>query len=431
MKNKMAPPNPRLDALHILLELFQHGKRLDVLFQSKKDISPLTKAICNGVCRHYYQLQTLSRTLIPKTPKDLDLSLVLLIGLYQLQFLNTPSYAVVQETVSLVLKIKKSWAKSLVNAVLRRFCREQTSLISSIQSTEAYTTNHPVWFVNRVQKDWPNDWRQILTANDSHPPMTLRVNQRKLSREDYLKNLNSAGIKATALTLSNDAILLDEPCGVDTLPGFADGHVSIQDIAAQMAVSLLSLEPGMRVLDVCAAPGGKTCHILESEPNLAHCLAIDIDERRVKRIFDNLNRLELQGEVQVANALTPDKWWDGQFFDRILLDAPCTATGVIRRHPDIKILRKEEDVQTSSILQTKILEQIWPLLRSGGMMVYATCSILKEENEQQIADFISKNSDCKVLTNEMPWGHNTGYGWQLFPGEHHGDGFFYSVLLRK
>lgn len=427
----MTNKNPRLDALTLLLELFQKGKRLDVLFQTGKDISPLTKAICNGLCRHYFQLQSLAEALVPKPPKELDLWLVLLIGLYQLQFLNTPHYAVVQETVSLVEKIKKPWAKSLVNAVLRRFCRERESLISAIQTKEAYAVNHPDWFVRRLQKDWPNDWLQILKANDSHPPMILRVNQRQTSRNDYLKKLEAAGLRGQALLYSNEAILLGEPCSVETLPGFAEGDVSIQDIAAQLAVSLLSLEPGLRVLDVCAAPGGKTCHILEAEPNLAECLAIDIDERRVKRIQENLNRLHLTAKVQVGDAMIPDTWWDGQLFDRILLDAPCSATGVIRRHPDIKILRKETDVIASSILQAKLLEHIWPLLRTGGMMLYATCSILKEENEKQIADFISKNSDCKVLNDEKPWGHNTGYGWQLFPGEHHGDGFFYSVLLRK
>lgn len=424
--------NARLQALEILQALFIDRRRLDLLFQGNKDLTPFAKAICFGLCRHYFQLELIADSLLDKRPKEPDLWLLLLMGLYQLQFLNKPEYATVQETVALVTKIKKPWAKGLVNAILRRFCREKEAILKNLEKEKAFAANHPAWFISRIEKEWPQHWKAILEGNDAQAPMSLRVNELRVGRDSYLQRLQDTGQNASPLAFAPSGILLENAVDVNELPGFAEGDVSVQDWAAQLAAPLLALGPGQRVLDVCAAPGGKACHMLELEPQLGPCLALDLDERRLARIHDNVTRLHLKPRVRVlqGDALQPQSWWDGQAFDRILLDAPCSATGVIRRHPDIKILRTEAEVEKSSALQAELLQSIWPLLKTGGMMLYATCSVLKEENEEQIAKFMATHPDCKVLQSEQPWGLNTGFGWQLFPGDNNGDGFFYSILIR-
>jgi 16S rRNA (cytosine967-C5)-methyltransferase len=423
--------NDRLQALRILTKVLENKTPLTHLLTEDREITPLTKAICFGVCRHYFRLQAVADSLVDKRPSVLEVWLALLIGLYQLQFLNKPEYAAVKETVDLLDKLKKPWAKGLVNAVLRRFCREREAILTDLANQPAFALGHPDWFISRLEVDWPHDWQDILKGNDEHPPMSLRVNQRKGSREGYLKRLEEAGINAKAHDYSPVGIILDNPCDVSELPGFTDGDISIQDEAAQLAVSLLQLKPGLRVLDACAAPGGKTCHILEAEPELADCIALDIDETRLRRVRENLKRLHLNATVQKGDVLKPDSWWDGQLFDRLLLDAPCSATGVIRRHPDIKLLRTEEDIQTVADIQADMLKTMWPLLHPDGLLVYATCSIMKQENEQQIANFVQNHPDCQVETSDKAWGKNTGFGWQLIPGKGNCDGFFYSVLSKK
>jgi len=420
--------NDRLQALQILQKLLEEKTPLTHLLQADNDISPLTKAICYGVCRHYFRLQKIADKLVNKRPQTLDVWLVILIGLYQLQFLDKPDYATVKETVDLVDKLKKSWAKGLINAVLRRFGRERDAIINSLASDSDYQAGHPKWFVKRVKKDWPDEWQALLKGNDEHPPMTLRVNQTLIQLDDYVDQLQTAGIEAERSTFSPAGIRLFSPVDVRDLPGFAEGQISVQDEAAQLAVSMLDLQPGLRVLDACCAPGGKTCHILESEPNLAECVALDVDNKRLQRVQENLKRLHLSAKVIQGDALQPDLWWDGQLFDRILLDAPCSATGVIRRHPDIKVLRTDQDVKDITSIQAGMLRSLWPLLKPGGLLVYATCSVIKQENEEQIVAFIAEQAGCKIVDAEQPWGISTGHGRQIMPGQNNCDGFFYSVL---
>ena len=421
--------NERLQALHILLKLFKDKLPLQI----GPDLSPLTKEICFGLCRHYYRLQALADCLVEKRPKAIEVWLVLLIGLYQLHFMQKPDYAVVKETVALLDKLKKSWAKGLVNAVLRNYCREQTALLSRLENENNadFIYGHPDWFVKRIQADWPDDWKAILKANDKHPPMSLRVNQRRVRTEDYLVSLEQQGIKAYSQPYSSVGITLEKPCDVSDLPGFADGDVSVQDESAQLAVSLLDLQPGLKLLDACCAPGGKTCHILETEPALSSCVALDVDDKRLQRVAENLSRLNLKAHLLQGNGLKPDSWWDGLLFDRILLDAPCSATGVIRRHPDIKLLRTEAEISKVADLQYALLESLWPLLARDGLLVYATCSVMSQENEQQIARFVAKHPGCQCMMEDKPWGRATSHGWQIFPSEAKGDGFFYSVLRKK
>lgn len=422
--------NERMMALRILKALTQEKISLSQQ-HANLSLSPLCKNVCFGVSRHWFRLQAIANYLLKKPPKDPDLMLALCIGLYQLHYLNIPDYAVVKETVALMDALKKSWAKGLINAILRRYCREKTSILASIETQPDYLYGHPEWLQKRIQTDWPNAWHTILQENDIHPPMTLRVNRTRTSAKDYMKRLQAINLEAHDHPFANAAVILSKPVDVHVLPGFQEGEVSVQDAAAQLAVSFLDLKPGLRVLDACCAPGGKTCHILETEPNLAVCVALDVDSRRLERVQENLTRLRCQARVCQGDALHPDTWWDGIPFDRILLDAPCSATGVIRRHPDIKLTRTHDDITAIAMVQAALLKTLWPLLANNGIMVYATCSVLPEENEAQIATFLIHHPDAQFAMLKPSYGNATPHGLQLLPGEHEMDGFFYSVLKKN
>ncbi len=417
--------NDRLDALNILMQVFQNRTPLSHLFASKNTLSPLCKDICFGVCRQAIHLEAMADHLLNKRPKELDVWIILLMGLYQLEYLRTPAYAAVKETVNLAVLTKKAWAKNLINAILRRFCREQ-ELIRTLVNTNT----HPDWLRRRIQHDWPHQASNIFSANDEHPPMVLRVNSQRTAVAEYLERLANAGIKATAHPFGAQALVLETPCAVNDLPGFATGDVSVQDAAAQLAVTLLDLKPNLRILDACCAPGGKTCHLLERQPHDLECVAVDLERKRLARTQENLNRLHLHAQLIQGDACTPSTWWDGVPFDRILLDAPCSALGVIRRHPDIKHIRQEQDINTIIQLQHTMLRALWPLLAEDGLMVYATCSILNDENEHQIAAFIQEQPNAHVIPIQAPWGHPTPHGRQILPGDAGMDGFFYAVLKK-
>ncbi|MGC1182792.1 16S rRNA (cytosine(967)-C(5))-methyltransferase RsmB [Legionella sp.] len=423
--------NERLHALKILTALLINKSSLSQLMSSSAELTPMTKEICFGFCRHYFRLQAIALCLLKKKPQEIEIWITLLMGLYQLHYMNQPDYAVVKETVALLEKTRNSWAKGLVNAVLRNFCRQKTELLKQLSNNPLFVYGQPEWLLKRLKRDWPNDWKTIAQANDVHPPMTLRVNIRKNSVTEYLYALTQAGIEACAHPIASEAITLLSPCDVRQLPGFAEGCFSVQDAAAQLAVSLLSLKPGLRLLDACCAPGGKTCHILETEPELSACVALDVDVKRLSRVEDNLNRLNLHACLMQGDALAPETWWDGQLFDRILLDAPCSATGVIRRHSDIKLLRTDEEIEKITKIQHTMLNVLWPLLTQSGLMVYATCSVLAAENNQQIAKFVAENSDCKLIRKDWTWGHALDHGQQILPGEYTMDGFFYAVLFKN
>lgn len=425
----MALKSERLDALHILLQVVQNKQPLTYLLQ-KPSVTPLTKTLCFGVMRQYIRLEMLALKLLKKRPKDMSVWLCILLGIYQLEILQTPAYAAVQETVHLLTLQKKTWAKGLVNAVLRRYCREHTDIKAGLEGQLDYHNNHPLWFVKQLQQAWPNHWNTILEANDSHPPLSLRVNTARHSREQYGQRLSQLGLSYTIIPETLDGLILTTPCNVRDIPGFMDGEVSVQDGAAQLAGSLLQLNPGCRVLDACCAPGGKLGHILELGAELQTCIGIDVSAERLKKVQDNCQRLHLNARLIAADALQPDAWWDGVLFDRILLDAPCSATGIIRRHPDIKYLRTEQEIHILAQLQQKLLATLWPLLAPEGILIYATCSVLPEENEQRIATFLKDHPDAKATTHSQAWGISTGHGWQILPGQHNLDGFFYAQLRK-
>ncbi|TAL64282.1 MAG: 16S rRNA (cytosine(967)-C(5))-methyltransferase RsmB [Legionella sp.] len=422
--------NERLHALKILTPLLQDKSSLAQLMPNAAVVSPMTKELCFGVCRHYFRLEAMADALLDKRPKSTEVWVAILLGLYQLHYLQQPDYAVVKETVALLEKTKTVWAKGLVNAVLRNFCRKQTELLNQLSSKPEFIHGQPQWLLQRLQTDWPENWQDIAVANDAHPPMTLRINVKKTNRDAYLQQLTQAGITAQAHAVALQGIILKQPCNVQDLPGFAEGLVAVQDAAAQLAADLLDVQAGQRVLDACCAPGGKTCHILETQPNLKECVALDVDAKRLERVQDNLNRLQLKAHLLMGDAMNPSSWWDGQLFERILLDAPCSATGVIRRHADIKLLRTAEDIKTVCVTQKAMLKALWPLLAPGGLLLYATCSVIAAENEQQIATFKQEQADCAVIDIQQEWGRATGHGRQILPGEEQMDGFFYA-LLRK
>ncbi len=393
---------------------------------------PLTQELCYGVMRYAVRLEAIAQQLItkPLKRKDRDVECLVLLGLYQLIYMRIPPHAVVAETVEAVNALGKSWAKGLVNAVLRNFQRQQETLLAQVDKVPAQQCAHPQWLLTLIRENWPGEWQSIVAANNQYPPMTLRINPAHSTREDYLQRLQADDIAATAMAHVPTAIRLTQPVDVERLPGFSAGHVSVQDGAAQLAAELLALAPGQRVLDACAAPGGKCCHLLEQETALTEVVAVEIDEQRLQSVHENLARLKLPATVVQGDASRPDEWWDGKQFDRILLDAPCSASGVIRRHPDIKWLRRAEDIAVLVKLQGEILEAMWPLLAPGGRLLYATCSILPQENHLQIERFVETHHDAEALLITALWGRAMPLGRQILPGENEMDGFYYAPLQK-
>ena len=437
--------NSRLAVVNILLQVTQHGRNLpDAIekYRDKTDESerPLIQAMSYGVIRLYPRLQFIAGQLIskPLKTKDQDVVLLILSGLYQLIEMRIPDHAAVSETVKITKGLKKPWAKNLVNAVLRNYQRQEGAINNRLDKNAEAKFAHPYWWIQAIKKHWnDNDrWQQILLANNQNPPMTLRLNTAYISREDYIKQLNESGITANAATHSPNAIYLATPAPVNQLPLFSEGKVSVQDEAAQLAAILLDPQKGERVLDACAAPGGKTIHLLERENNI-DLLALDIEESRLQKVQENLDRAQLKAQLLAANAFEPDEWWDKKPFDRILLDAPCSASGVIRRHPDIKLLRKQDDIAKLVKDQSLILNALWPLLKSGGMLLYATCSVLAEENSLQIQQFLAQHSDANLQPINASWGQQQIAGTQILPSEggHEGekgmDGFFYALIQKQ
>jgi 16S rRNA (cytosine967-C5)-methyltransferase len=392
----------------------------------------LVQELSYGTLRWYYRLDAMLQRLLKKPLKqrDADVRCVLLLGLYQLDQLAMPQRVAVNETVQATHALNKQWASGLVNAVLRNYQRQSTQLQQAVAVEPVARFAHPAWLIERLQSDWPDDWESILMANNARPPFSLRINRQRMTRTEYLETLTDLSLEARPLAHVDTGIRLDRPVSVDILPGFDEGYISVQDGAAQLAAGLLDLQPGQRVLDACAAPGGKTAHILEAEPALAEHTAVDIEARRLLRIRENLSRLSLSANLLQGDATATADWWDGQSYDRILLDVPCSATGVIRRHPDIKLLRRAEDITGLVRLQTQLLQAMWPLLSSGGMLLYCTCSVLADENSDQIGRFLAAREDAAELPIAADWGHECRYGRQIFPGENEMDGFYFACITR-
>jgi 16S rRNA (cytosine967-C5)-methyltransferase len=432
--------DPRLIAIANLAAVVDGRSLDDALAANAGEMSDQDRAfaaeLSYGLCRWYRQLHAViaARLKKPFRDKDRELHFLLMLGTYQLLHGNTAPHAAISTSVDLTRRLDKAWAGKLVNAVLRGIQRDMdrpdSPLHQQIEGDLSLRFAQPKWFVKAMQKAWPDRVESILAALQQRAPMTLRLNTRRQSREDYLARLQQHGIAASALDAVPTAVVLDRPLPVQKVPGFGEGLVSVQDAGAQLAGQLLDVQAGQRILDACAAPGGKTGHVLELADELA-VTAVDVDARRLQRVDENLQRLQLRAELSAADAAQPPQAWQERPFDRILLDVPCSATGVMRRHPDIRLLRRREDIEALSQRQAQILDAIWPCLRPGGKLLYVTCSLMPQENHQQVGAFLQRQPDARELALPQDFGHQCEYGRQTLPGEDTMDGFFYALLEKR
>ncbi len=429
--------NVRAIAAQIITNLTRQRGSLSTQLTAFSDHpeNSLLQEICFGTCRWYLSLEFFLHRLVAKPikEKDQDVKNLILIGLYQLNELNIADHAAVNETVAASTTLNKSWAKPLVNAVLRKYLRNLQRLTEELsQSTPDIKYSCPTWLLNEINVAWKSKSQSILKGNNQRPPLTLRVNISKKSPQEIIALFSENRIEGRRGKLARTAIYLEKPLPVEKIPGFTDGWLSIQDESSQLVPKLLNLKPKLRVLDACSAPGGKTCAIIESEHSLMEVVALDKSLSRLQKTRDNLLRMGLTASLIRGDAIKPTKWWDGRLFDRILLDAPCSGSGVIRRHPDIKILRRDEDIQALTKMQAMMLDSLWKCLRPNGLLLYTTCSILPCENDSQIKDFLKRTDNAKYEGITADWGVECSYGRQLLTGdkEDH-DGFFYSLLSKS
>lgn len=419
----------QLAATQIIYQVLVQGRNLNQLLdenlKTKSNWKPAERGairdLSYGTLRYYGQLRAILRLLLNKPIEDKRVENLLLITLYQLLYSRATQHTVVNQAVECAGVLQPRLG-GLVNAVLRNFIRRQAELVEYVQADQEAKYNYPSWWIKELSRQYHEQANAILAVGNGHPPMTLRVNRHWGTVDAYLTLLVEHDMAATIIT--TDAIKLEKPVNVDRLPGFSAGWVSVQDAGAQHASRLLDVKDGMRVLDACAAPGGKTTHILElANVDLS---ALDIDANRLDRVRENLHRLDMQANLSVGNAAKPNAWWNGNKFDRILADVPCSASGVVRRHPDIKWLRRLEDIAGFAVQQKEIIQSLWPLLNSGGKLLYATCSLFKQENEMVIANFLDTHNDACRIEISIP---NCVNG-QLLPNAQH-DGFFYALLQKS
>lgn len=423
-----APVTLRVAALSLMQRLHQSSGSMSRLLPvalasvAEKD-RPQLQAWSYGLARFSGELKGFVDQLLdkPLKAKDLDVYLLMQLGVFQLRHTPVSAHAAVDETVKVVKQLKKPWARGLVNAVLRNYQRRTGELEQALGDSQRLS--HPDWLLRRIQSDWPQQWEEICQANNTQGPMTLRVNQRASSTDDYQRTLAQAGFNASVVAGAPQALQLAAPIPVQQLPGFGQGHVSVQDAAAQLAAAYLGryAKSGGCLLDACSAPGGKTAHALESGV-FDHVVALDQDGERLQRVAETLERIgySSQTRLQAVDALQLDEWWDGTAFEAVLLDAPCSGTGVIRRHPDIKLLRRDSDIDNLIRTQAELLDRLWTTVAIDGVLLYATCSILKDENERQVQRFLIRTPNAKLACDMR----------QILPGEQGMDGFFYAPLIR-
>jgi 16S rRNA (cytosine967-C5)-methyltransferase len=389
--------------------------------------------------RWYFELDACLTLMLdrPDAKLDPEIRALALVGLFQLAHGETPAHAAVAETVEATRVLGRGRAAGFVNALLRRFQREGAAIMSRAHERPEARHAHPAWLLDAFARDWPDLWPILAAAGNVEPPMWLRVNRRQTSRDEYRERLAAAGIEAGICAFAPEALRLSEPVNVGELPSFAEGAASVQDAAAQLAPYWLAATGGMRVLDACAAPGGKACHILELEPGIAELVALDVDPARCARIADNLSRLRLDAKVVVGNAANT-AWWDGRPFDRILLDVPCSGTGVIRRHPDIKLLRRPDDIPRFAATQLALLRSVYSLLAPRGRLLYASCSVLRAENAAVVGAFLADEpaaldvtESARLLLPGVAPVQGPGPGCGLPSGAADADGFYYACLEKR
>ncbi len=423
----------RADAARLLARVVFDGVSLRAVLDARSTRGDardraLLAATVYASSRWWLRFEAMLKHLLerPLPAKARDIHALLMLGMVQIEVMQMPEYAVVAACVDATRLLGQPRLAGLVNAVLRRFLRERSALHERADSDEVSRHAHPRWLIERLRADWPRDVESILAANNCEAPLTLRVNRRRCQREAVLERLDREGVTAQAPGHLPDGLLLGESTDVSRLPGFAEGHFSVQDGAAQQVVDLLALESGQRVLDACAAPGGKSAHMLERAD--IDLIALDVDAARLQRVNANLQRLGLSATVRQGDVAHAESWWDGRSFERILLDAPCSATGVIRRQPDIKLHRRSADVIALAATQARLLRALWPMLAPGGRLLYSTCSVLRAENEAVVGDFLADQKTVRALPIAERFGRAAGAGRQNPPGNKGRDGFFCALL---
>jgi 16S rRNA (cytosine967-C5)-methyltransferase len=427
----------RLAAVDLLASVLDRGLNLSEAGRQGLPGDPrdqaFTRHLAYGVLRWLGALEWLAGRLLqrPLKPRDRDIHRLLLVGLLQLWQEQAAAHAAIHEAAEGARQLGKPWAVGVINAVLRRFQREREAWLARLAETDERLA-HPPWLLDRLRQDWPLDWEAITAANNQAAPLWLRLG-RSAERGAVEQRLVREGFSITAHPDAPGALTVAPAVAAEAIPGFREGLLSVQDPAAQLAAGLLQLAPGLRVLDACAAPGGKTCHILELCPEV-ELTALDRSPERLEQVRENLGRLGLAGHpglrLLAADAAEPEEWWDGRAFQRILLDAPCSATGVIRRHPEIKWLRTPQQVGAAVRLQARLLERLWPRLETGGILLYATCSVLRDENNRQVEQFVARCADAEWVPLNAGWGRELGHGRQILPGDRDMDGFFYARLRK-
>lgn len=430
----------RFVALKMCLQVIEHGRSLSQVlpeglaqFDDRRERSFVQNLVL-GTLRWQFRLMAIREQLLKKKlkAKDEDVNQLILLGLFQILYTETAEHAAVSETVNVTAKLKKPWAKGLINGVLRNFMREKETICTEVDLKPAQKYSHPQWFFKAMRKAYPDDWQQVLDANNQIAPLTLRNNALEQSHEALLSALNGAEIEAEAHPHCEQGIVLAQSSDITQLPTYEDGGFSVQDAAAQQAAQILQPQAGQRVLDACAAPGGKTSHLLEYANADLDLLALEKEPERLDRLAENLHRLGLECDYRVGDAGQPDDWWDGQPFDKILLDAPCSATGIIRRHPDIKWHRIPEDIEELVQIQQQILDALWQTLKPDGQMLYATCSVLPQENREQMQAFLERTADAELIPLNVSWGwQGSEIGRQILPGQDGMDGFYYCLLHKQ
>ena len=428
----------RATAAHIVFQVVEEGQSLSTVLPHGQQQIPakdraLLQEICFGTLRWLNRLEAMLNQLVDRQLKGRHrpLHYLMLVGLYQLFYTRIPAHAALSETVNATKLMKGDSFRGLINGMLRNAQRQEAELKLAADKNEVTRFAYPKWLLKKVKESCKvRGYVSAINASNEYPPMWLRVNQQRMTRDEYKELLSQAGIDSEVHPKCLSALKLAKPSDVALLPGFDKGDASVQDAAAQHAAWLLDAQPNQLVLDACAAPGGKTAHILELQPHVKQLVAVDFDEKRLTRVQENMDRIGLAATLIHGDASQPQSWWQGDLFDRILLDAPCSATGVIRRHPDIKWLRRAEDIPALASLQRQILDAMWEQLKPGGTLLYATCSILAEENTLQIKAFLEQTQDAMHIplhdadTLETP-------GWQILPGEDGMDGFFYAKLQKR
>ncbi len=422
--------DPRAVAAQILKTVIQDKRSFDAVLLDYLNVnnpdSGLIHELAAGSLRWWWQLATIVDQLLnkPLKAKDFDVYCLMVVGLYQIDFTRIPDHAAVAQTVNASKIIGKQWSGNLVNAVLRRFIRERDQLKQRLKNDSIFTYSHPGWMIDEFRSDWPDDWCKLLNANNKQNKLTIRVNVTKTTVEEVCRQLEHNQIEFKKTDQSPAGIVILDKTKVWHTEFWQEGLISVQDESAQLTTYMTKLEPGMRVLDACAAPGGKTCHMLEQQTKL-NLLALEKDAARMEKLKQNLTRLNLQCQTKVADAIDIKSWWDGQLFDLILIDAPCSGSGVINKHPDIKHLRREVDIKQNVQTQRLLLDKLWPVLKTSGQLLYCTCSVFRQENDQQAQWFIDKYTNAKEIILDDRFGRKMPYGQQRLPSDYESDGFYY------